>query len=165
MTAPVILITLAVAFIGAHTANASSRTMGIKTFAVGNCVNAFYTAPTTGRVTVNLNNEDGEHVLHVDYRVNWGSNVITGEPWEYIMILNTQNGDEWGPEVRIEDIESTPGMELALEVCAGDNEFTITLNRKEVTTYEYRAEVTSVAALEYLNYEYDSTVNKFCLKE
>lgn len=126
---------------------------------------ALYSAPTTGRVTVNLNNADGEHVLHVDYRVKWGKNVITGQPWEYIMVLDTQNGDTWGPEVRVEGIESTPATELKLKVCAKADGFTITLNRKEVATYAYRVDVTSVAGLEYLNYQYDSTLSKFCVKQ
>lgn len=164
MAESAILFFTVFALIGIHASTASSKLITFENFAVGNCLEAFYTVPPTGRVSVNLHNASGAYVLHVDYRVNWGRNPITDQPWEYILILNTQNGDMWGPEERVEDIEFTNGTVIQLEICAQASNFLIVLNKKEVTTYDYRVDVTSVTGLEYWNYGYYSELKKLCLK-
>ena len=164
MVSSVILFTAFMAQIAAvHGTDASTKLITFDNFAVGDCLNVFYTSPTTGRVSTNLHNASGSYVLHVDYRVKWGRNPITGLPWEHILVLNTQNGDEWGPEERVEDIEITPGTEIKMIVCAQANNFSIVMNAKEVATYDYRVDVTNVRGLEYWNHGYDSKPRKLCL--
>ncbi len=164
MAVSVILFSTVVALIGVQESNAVTKLVTFETFAVGDCLKAHYTTPTTGRVSINLHNASGAYVLHADYRVHWGRNPITDQPWEHILILNTQNGNEWGPEERVKDIEFTPETLIKLEICAQANNFSIVMNKKEVATYDYRVDVTEVRGLEYWNYGYDSKPQKLCVR-
>ena len=132
-------------------------------FDVGQCIEASYTAPTTGRASVNLVASDGTVVLHVDYRKHWGGNPSTGQPWQNILILNSKIGGNWGTEQHVEDVETTPGTLLAWKVCAGDADFSIELNHKELATYTYRAPVNTVSRVQFDDQGYDAVLQKLCV--
>ena len=146
-------------------ARANTECIEFGSFAVGQSIEANYTAPTTGRTTVNLEASDGTVVLHVDYRKLWGGNPRTGKPWESILVLNSKIGGAWGPQEHVEDLFTTPGTEMAWKICAKDKEFSIVLNQKEIATYAYRRPVTTVCKVLFTNYgEYDDSVlRKLCV--
>ena len=163
MAASVIFISLVAALTGISVSDAIPEYIDLECFAVGQCIKAYYTAPTTGRVTVDLSAADGTIVLHVDYRKHWGGNPDTGQPWQNTLILNSNIGGSWGTQQRVEGVVTTPGMEMAFIICAKEKYFSIVLNQKEVATYTYRTPVTTVRKVEYINHGYDSTLRKLCV--
>ena len=132
-------------------------------FDVGQCIEASYTAPTTGRSTVYLAASDGTVVLVADYRKNWGGNPSTGQTWQDILILNSQIGGSWGTEQHVEDVKTTPGTVLDWQICAGDADFNIELNHKELATYNYRTPVNTVSRVQFGNSGYDAVLRKLCV--
>ena len=139
-------------------ARANCESIELGSFTVGQSIEAYYTAPTTGKITVNLEAADGTVVLHVDYRKLWQGNP------ESVLVLNTKIGGSWGPEQRVKELFTTPGTEMAWKICAKDKEFSIVLNHKEIATYAYRTPVTSVRKVLFTNYgEYDSVLRKLCV--
>ena len=143
--------------------NALADHIEFEGFDVGHCIEASYTAPTTGRATVNLVASDGTVWLHVDYRKNWGGNPSTGQPWQNILILNSQIGGSWGTEQHVEDVNTTPGTVLDWQICAGDADFSIELNGKELATYTYRAPVNTVSKVQFSNSGYDAVLRQLCV--
>ena len=112
MTVTVIFISL-VGLIGAGMSSAHPEYIELPSFAVGQCIKVHYTAPSTGRTTVNLEAADGTVVLHVNYRKNWGGNPSTGKSWNSILILNSKVGGAWEAEQHVENLFTTPGTEMA----------------------------------------------------
>lgn len=160
MTASVITISFIVALIGISVSNADPNYIDLDSFVIEQCVEAYYTAPSTGVSIFHLSDTNtGEIVLSVTYRKSWGTNPSTGEPWQNLIVLNSKTEGAWGTEQLVEDIQTTPGTEMAYVVCAQENEYSITLNRKEIATYAYRLPVTNVNRLDF-NTEYDSTLLK-----
>ena len=157
----VIFISL-VGLIGAGVSNANNITeyIEVPSFAIGQCVKVNYTAPSTGRTTVQLSAADDAVVLSVDYRKHWNGNLNTGQPWQNIVVLNSLIGGEFGKEQHVEGIETTSGSLMAWRICAKDKEFSIILNHKEIATYAYRANVTTVSKVEFINQGYDSLLLK-----
>ena len=154
---------IAAASIGITVYSANPKYIPLGIFAVGQCIEAYYTAPTSGRATIDLSAADGMIVLTVDYRKHWGGNPDTGQPWQNILILNSKIGGAWGTEQHVKDIVTTPGMEMALIICAEKEDFSIVLNQKKVATYTYRRPVTTVTKVEYSKYGFDSILRKFCV--
>ena len=110
MNVSAVLLALVVGLIGVHTSNASSQSISPSSFVVGNRAVVVYTAPPTGRVSVNLYDEGNvDNLLHVDYRVNWGKDKNT-------IVLNTRTGKKWGKEVRITGITTTPGTNVGIVI-------------------------------------------------
>ena len=155
MTASVIFISLLISFI--HVFNANAEQIAIGSFSVGMCVEVDYTAPPTGRASINLIDAAGDVVLHVDYRVSWGSTVD-----QDTVVLNTRTSGSWGTEQRVKGIKSTPGTVLQFVVCAKDSDFSIDMNQKELATYAYRTD-TKASRLEFESYDYDSTIKQMCV--
>ena len=156
-----ILFILLVAMIGVVIwYNTNPEYIDLENFAVGQCIEANYTAPTTGRAAVDLIAADDTIVLHVDYRKHWGDKRATGQPWQNILILNSKIAGDWGTEQHVEGIVTTPGMEMAFVICAEEENFSIVLNQKPIATYAYRKPVTTVRKVEYTNYGYDSVLQK-----
>ena len=142
------------------TCSANPDYIELESFDVGQCVKVSYTAPPSGRTTVNLEAANGTIVLHADYRKKWGSNPSTGKPWNNVLILNSQIGGSWGKEQNVKKLFTTPGTEMAWKICAKDSEFRIVLNRKEIATYAYRTPVNTVKKVLYTNSGYDSVLYK-----
>ena len=152
MNVSTVSITLVVALIGICMLNAYSERIDLDSFKVGNCAAVHYTAPSTGRQSINLYKENGDILLHVDYRVNWSSNTNT-------IVLNTRTGRKWGTEQLVTGIASTPGTVLEFLICAEANDFSITFNKKQVATYQYRINAT-VTRVEYANQGYGTTLEE-----
>ena len=162
MTATVMFISL-VALTAISVSNALADHIELESFDVGYCIEASYTAPTTGTSTVNLVASDGTIVLHVNYRKHAGSNPSTGQPWQNILILNSKIGGSWGTEQHVEDVETTPGTVLDWQICAGDADFSIELNNKDLATYTYRTPVNTVSRVEFGNSGNDAVLRKLCV--
>ena len=62
--------------------NANAESIGVNSFEVGNWAKVICTVPPTGRVSINVYEDNDSILLQVDYRVNWGSNTNT-------IVLNT----------------------------------------------------------------------------
>ena len=163
MTASVIFISLVAALISISVSSADSKNIELDSFAVGRCINAYYTAPTTGRVTVQLSADNSTVPLTLDYRKHWGGNPNTGQPWQNTLILLSKIEGAWGAEQDVKGMMTTPGMEIALKICAKEEHFSIVLDQKEVATYTYRTPVTTVSKVEYTNRGYDSILRKLCV--
>ena len=160
MTATLLTICFVVALTGISTSNADPKYVDLDSFDIDQCVEVYYTAPSTGVSIFHLSDTtNGEIVLSVSYRKNWGTNPSTGEPWQNLIVLNSKVEGEWGTEEHVEDIQTTPGTEMAYVVCTQEKEYSITLNRKEVATFAYRLPVTNVNRVDF-NTEYDSTLLK-----
>ena len=162
MTFAVIFISLVV-LTGISVSNADGDYIELESFDVGQCIEVSYTVPTNGRTTVNLFAADGKTVLHADYRRNWGRNPSTRQPWKNILILNSKIQGSWGRRQDVNDIETTPGMQLDFEICANEADFSIILNHKDLATYTYRVPVTTVSKVEFLNQGYNSVLRKICV--
>ena len=115
-----VIIVWIVALIGISESTEYREYIDLRSFNVGKCIEALYTAPTTGRTTLQLRAADGTVVLNVDYRKYWGGNPSTGKPWQNIVLLNTKIGGSWGTLQSVGDIQTTPGTILAWNICARD---------------------------------------------
>ena len=129
-------------------------------FDVGQCIEASYTAPTTERASINLVASDRTNVLVVDYRKKWRSNPSNGQN---VVILNSKIRRRWGTEQRVEDVETTPGTVLDWQICAGDADFSIELNGKELATYTYRVPVNTVSKVRFDVSGSDAVLRKLCV--
>ena len=104
MTTSVVIFFFAVALIGTqnYVSHAAKSYIDVEDFAVGDCAEVHYTAPTV-RATINLKSEAGDIVLHCDYRVKYSSMQDT-------LLLNTKlAGESWNPSTRVlvPDVQST----------------------------------------------------------
>ena len=144
------VITLMAASVGIRMLDANPESIDIDSFEVGNCAKVIYTVPPTGRVSINLYNENGDILLQVDYRVNWSSNTNT-------IVLNTKTGGVWGTDQLVLGVKSPAGTLVAFVICAEPNDFSIIYKKKVVATYAYRINAT-VSRIEYQKYSYDSHI-------
>nr|C0HM20.1 RecName: Full=Galectin b; Short=Gal-b; AltName: Full=Aplysina lactuca lectin b; Short=ALL-b; AltName: Full=Beta-galactoside-binding lectin b [Aplysina lactuca] len=131
-------------------------------FDVGQCIQASYTAPTTGRTSVNIVASDGTVVLHVDYRKHWGGNPSTGKPWQNILIINSKLGGSWGTEEKVHDVETTI-VNYDYTQCGQDADFSLELNQKDIATYAYRSPVNTVSRVQFDDQGYDAVLRKLCV--
>ena len=100
-------------------------------------------------------------VLTVGYRKHWGGNPYADyQPWQNIVVLNSKIEGGWGTEQHVEDILTTPGMDMVWRICARSTEFSIVLNHKEIATYTYRVPVATVSRVEFLDWGSDSVLQK-----
>ena len=144
MAAFTTLTSLLLLFVVTHKSVATPEYIEFDGFTVGNCVGGEYSAPVTESATFNLEAANGDIVLHIDYRVDLGDD-------KYTIVLNTKTGGTWGPEQRVPEITSTPGILLFWQVCAQEEDFSVSINAKEVATYKYRVD-TPVTRLEFTQY-------------
>ena len=158
-----VIIVWIVALIGISVSTENSEYIDLRSFNVGQCIEALYTAPSTGRTTLQLLASDGTVVLTADYRKHWGGNPSTGKPWQNILILNSKIGGSWGTEQHVEDVKTTPGTVLTWNICARDANFSIDLNGKELATYAYRTPVNTVSTVMLTDRGYDSVLKQLCV--
>ncbi len=109
MPTSLVIFLFAVALIGTqnYLSHAATSNIDVEDFAVGDCAEVHYTAPTA-RATINLESADGGRVLHCDYRVKYSSQVDT-------LLLNTKlAGESWDPSTRVlvPDVQNTVGTTL-----------------------------------------------------
>lgn len=144
MSASITLVSFLLLFIATPMSNAHPEYIDFDGLTVGNCVGGEYSAPETESATFDLKAANGDIVLHVDYRVDLGDD-------KYTIVLNTQTGGTWGPEQLVTGITSTPGILLFWQVCAQEEDFSVSINAKEVATYKYRVD-TPATRLEFTQY-------------
>ena len=164
MAVTAILISL-VALAGICMSNASTDREYIEfgKFNVGRCIEASYTAPTTGVTTIRLFDANGTVVLNADYRKHWGRNPYTSKPWENIFLFNSKLDGKWGREQHVKDVLTTPGTGMSLSICAEDTQFSIVFNWKGIANYTYRAPVTSISKAGFFTWGNDSILKKLCV--
>lgn len=93
-----------------------------------------YISPISGRVTVNLLNENEGVLIHIDARFDWSD-------WRNSLLLNSRKADgTWGKRIEVEgfpfsccDYVTT----ITLRVEIGESAFIISVNGVEFATYEY----------------------------
>ena len=158
-----VIIVWIVALIGISESTEYREYIDLRSFDVGKCIEAVYTAPTTGTTTLQLRAADSTVVLTVNYRKYWGGNPSTGKPWQNILILNSKIGGRWGTEQHVEDVETTPGTILVWKICARDADFSVNLNGKELATYAYRTPVNTVSTVMLSDRDYDSVLKQLCV--
>lgn len=129
--ASVLLLSLVVALVGIHLTKTLTETVNLDSFAVGDCVEVVYIAPSTKRVTIYLIEDNDDVLLFADYRVEYRSQYNT-------LALRSQVGGSWSKMEYLEGIKSTPGTSLKFLICAiADNEVSIVFNGKLLKNYSY----------------------------
>ena len=129
--AAVLLLSILVAVIGTHLSKALQETVNFDSFAVGDCVEVDYIAPSTSRVTIFLLEENDDILLYADYRVKYRNQINT-------LALKSRVGGRWSKAKYLKDIESIPGTHLRFQLCAkAENAVSILYNGKLLTTYSY----------------------------
>ena len=98
---------------------------------VGQTITVVYTAPSVQHTTVNLEDDDGGIMLHVQYRISWGAWTDT-----IMAVSNKPASGSWGTQTTVRDFHFTPGSSLAIRVKAKEGMFSIIANGKEFATYE-----------------------------
>ena len=162
MTASVVIVSLVVALIGIVIHVSNSETVDFDTVAIGNCFLVHFTAPTTGRATINLESAQGDIVLQSDYRVKYSSQEDT-------LLLNTRlAGESWNPsdELLVPGVKNTPGITVKLGIQPiANNEFSISLNDYLLTNYSNsKIDTTTVSHINFANDGGDAIMQGFCVK-
>ena len=148
------------ALIGTHICMAISEYIDLESFAIGECVEVHYTAPTK-RATVNLLSKNSDTVLHCDYRVKYSNMKDT-------VLLNTRLANEnWNSKTRIlvTNTKSTPGTNLEFVICPiADDEFSVAFNGKLLANYDNsKINITSVSRVQFNNNGGDAELQEICV--
>ena len=160
MTASVAIVSLVVALIGANIHVSNSVNVDLDSFAIGDCAEVHYTAPTE-RATINLKSAQDDIVLHTDYRVEYFAQVDT-------VLLNTRlAGGSWDPSERllVPGVKSTPGTTLKFVICPiANDEFSVSLNGKLLANYSNsKIDITTVSRVNFANYGGEAKLQKICV--
>ena len=160
MTASVAIVSLVVALIGANIHVSNSENVDLDSFAIGDCAEVHYTAPTE-RATINLKSAQDDIVLHTDYRVKYFAQVDT-------VLLNTRlAGGKWDPSERllVPGVKNTPGTTLKFVICPiANDEFSVSLNGKLLANYSNsKIDITTVSRVNFANYGGDAKLQKICV--
>ena len=159
MTAYLLAVTFVTALIGTQLCG-SKANINLDSFAVGDCVVVYYTAPTV-RASINLVSEKGDVVLHCAYCVKYSSQRNT-------VLLNTKlAGKPWNSKTRelVSGVKSTHGTTLEFVLCPiASNKFSVALNGKLLANYTNKQiDITTVSQVTFNNYEGDATLEEMCV--
>ena len=124
----------------------------VDSFSVGDCVVAYFTAPTA-MATVNLRPAECHNILlHADYRHD--NCAQTGA-----VLLNAKFGI-WDSSTKqvVEVPVSTPGSLIQFIICAADGRtFSVTFNGKFLTNYSHdKINISNLSTVQFFNYEGDA---------
>ena len=160
MTASVVIVSLVVALIGANIYVSNSQNVDMDSFAIGDCAEVHYTAPTK-RATINLKSAKGDIVLHTDYRVKYSAQRDT-------VLLNTRlAGGSWNSKIRklVPGVKNTPGTTLKFVICPiAKNEFSVSLNGKLLANYSNsKIDTATVSRVNFANYGGDAKLQEICV--
>lgn len=108
--------------------------IGVVDFKVGMSIAVVFTTPDNGRPTMNLMDDKGNNVLHVNPR--WD---------EKSFVLNSKIGGNWGSEERPGGFDFREGRKMKIIVKAKDDHFVVKVDGDEIHKYKYRAPVTDIA--------------------
>ena len=146
----IIFSTLLVALAGIYSSHAAGDYIDAEFFKVGMTARAIYTAPGDQATTINLEDANGGVVLSMGYRFHIGNNPSTEQPWEDILILTSKPSDGgWGTEQHVNDFYFTPGTKMMICAKAEEGHFAISVNGKQVATYDHRLPVDSVKRISF----------------
>ena len=109
-----------------------SGQIGLANFGAGHAIEVTYITPDNGRPTLNLQDDAGNIVLHVNPR--WD---------QHSFVLNTKKGN-WGPEERPGGFDFSTGVPLTLRVEATDDALVIYINGQIIHRYKHRMPVNSI---------------------
>ena len=104
-------------------------------FSVGDTVTYHFLAPETGRVYLDLLDDDGNNViLHVDARYDWSSSRNT-------LVLNTFQNGAWQTEARPTGFDFSPNTAVTVMVRAKETGFSIFTGKCEtqIALFPYRS--------------------------
>ena len=108
-------------------------------FEAGASAIVFYTAPSKEGVTINLMDDKGGIVLHMNYRLE-----------QKVLVLNTKPaGGSWGAEQRVNNFYFTPGKDMEFMAMSDSVEFDIIVNGEHIATYKHRLPVDSVQQMRF----------------
>ena len=158
MTAYLLAVTFVTALIGTQLCG-SKANINLDSFAVGDCVEVYYNAPTV-RATINLVSEKGDLVLCA-YHVKYSSQQNT-------VLLNTKlAGKPWNPKTRelVSGVKSTHGTTLEFVLCPiAANKISVALNGKLLANYTNKQiDITTVSQVTFNNYEGDAKLEEMCV--
>ena len=162
MTTSVVIFFFAVALIGTqnYVSHAANSYIGVEDFAVGDCAEVHYTAPTA-RATINLESADGGRVLHCDYRVKYSSQ------WDTLLLNTKLASESWNParKLLVSNVQNTVGTTLKFVLCpVAVNEISVTLNGKQLASYtNSKMDITTVSRVSFSNHNGDAVLQKICL--
>ena len=161
MTASVVIVSIAVALIGANIHVSNSENGDMDRFAIGDCAEVHYTAPTTGKASISLKSAQSDIVLRAAYRVKYASQVDT-------LLLNTRlAGGSWDPSERllVPGVKNTPGTTLKFVICPiANDEFSVSLNGKLLANYSNsKIDITTVSRVNFANFGGDAKLQKTCV--
>lgn len=106
-------------------------------FEVGMAIEVEYITPDNGRPTMNLKDDSGNIVLHVNPR--WD---------EKVFVLNTHKKG-WGPEERPRGFDFSSGVPITIRVEAKSDYYIILVNGNIIHYYKYRIPVTGVCSVNW----------------
>lgn len=104
----------------------------VDNFCVGMAIEVTYITPDAGRPTLDLKDDYGNIILHVNPRWDQG-----------VFVLNTLRGS-WGPEERPQGFDFTSGVPITIRVEASHQGLTIFVNGRVVHLYNHRMPITSL---------------------
>lgn len=106
-------------------------------FEVGMAVEVIYITPDNGRPTMDLTDDSGNIVLHVNPR--WD---------EKAFVLNTHKKG-WGREERPHGFDFSSGVPITIRVEAKSHHFVILVNGNVIHHYKHRIPVTDVCRVHW----------------
>ena len=159
MTAYLLAVTFVTALLVTQV-RATKVNLYLNSFAVGDCAEVYYTAPTT-RATINLMSKKNDIVLHCDYRVKYSSQRNT-------VILNTKlAGKPWNPKTRelVTGVKTTPGTVLEFALCPrAASEISVALNGKPLANYTNKQiDIATVSQVMFNSYKGNAKLEEMCV--
>lgn len=106
-------------------------------FEVGMAIEVTYITPDNGRPTMNLKDDSGNIVLHVNPR--WD---------EKVFVLNTHKKG-WGHEERPRGFDFSSGVPITIRVEAKSDHFVILVNGNVIHYYKYRIPVNDICNVDW----------------
>lgn len=104
----------------------------IPDFRPGMGIEVTYITPDYGRPSLDLKDDYGNIVLHVNPRWDQGA-----------LVLNTLSGS-WGPEERPNGFDFSSGVPISVRIEASTECFTVFVNGRIIHLYKHRMPVSSV---------------------
>ena len=121
-------------------------------FGEGDAIVGKYTVPSSSRTKIDLQDDTGRVVLHVDYRKDW---TYLGKRWQDTLLVisaNVNGGWDWANAKTIGDFDYTPGTDITFKIEAKSSAFDIKVNSEFITSFDYVVPVDKISRA-YMNTE------------
>ena len=123
-------------------------------FGEGKTIVATYTVPSSSRTNVNLQDDTGRVVLHLDYRKDWTFGVTRWQNTLYVITTNDDGTWDWGNAKSITDFNYESGTDITFRIEAKSGAFDIKVNNKLITSSDYVVPVDTIKRV-YMETEAD----------